>query len=207
MNQQRAMSNSSELVLSGPIMKLPVELLEVIYVLSETYALAHVCRSSYIALSSESFRLRFCTRLIYLDNSRKDPDQEGVRLRDEQSKIFGQEWFTVDFATKVKAAVKHIRVEDYISPHLSPIISSDTSSSIQTQLSLCFRGVYLPARLLRGPWSQSKFESPKHIFFWGLRTIPRDRPQCYQSMVDAFTIAQDKREAQRILDCWALISL
>lgn len=183
MNQQRAMSNSSELVLSGPIMKLPVELLEVIYVLSETYALAHVCRSSYIALSSESFRLRFCTRLIYLDNSRKDPDQEGVRLRDEQSKIFGQEWFTVDFATKVKAAVKHIRVEDY------------------TQLSLCFRGVYLSARLLRGPWSQSKFESPKHIFFWGLRTIPRDRPQCYQSMVDAFTIAQDKREAQRILDC------
>lgn len=107
-------------------MKLPVELLEEIHILPETRALAHVCRSSYIALSSEFARLRFCTRLFYLDNSRKDPDQEGVRLRDEQSKILAQEWFTVDFATKVKAAVKHIRVEDY------------------TQLSLCFRGYISP---------------------------------------------------------------
>lgn len=108
------MSNSSELVLSGPLVKLPVELLEEIYVLSETHALAHVCRSSYIALSSESARLRFCTRLFYLGNPRKDPEQKSVCLRDEQTKILAQEWFTAEFATKVKAAVKNVRASDMI---------------------------------------------------------------------------------------------
>lgn len=89
------MSDSSGLSLSSPLMRLPVELLEEIDVLSETHALPHICRSFYMTLGSESTRLRFSTRLFYLDNSRKAPDQNDVYLRDEQTKILAQESFIV----------------------------------------------------------------------------------------------------------------
>lgn len=106
------MSNQSGLVSSSPFVRLPVELLEEIYVLSEIHALLHVCRSFYIALNSESTRLRFCTRLFCYDNPCKDPDQKDACLRDEQTKIVAQKWFTADFTIRVKAAVKHIRTSD-----------------------------------------------------------------------------------------------
>ena len=51
----------------------------------QTLALPHFCRSFYVALSSDSTLLRFCTRLFYLNNPRKDPHQNDACLRDEQT--------------------------------------------------------------------------------------------------------------------------
>ncbi len=116
--QQRTMSDPSGVVLSSPLVRLPVELMEEIYVLSETHVLPHVCRSFYITQSSDSARLRFCTRLFYLDNPRKESDQKEACLRDKQIKVLAQEWFTADFAIRVKAAVEHIRASDMIAAHV-----------------------------------------------------------------------------------------
>lgn len=166
------MSDPSGVVLSSPLVRLPVELMEEIYVLSETHVLPHVCRSFYIALSSDSARLRFCTRLFYLDNPRKDPDQKDACLRDKQIKILAQEWFTADFAIRVKAAVEQVRASDMIAAQVrsksTPATYSDTESKIQIHFSLFVRGLHLPARLLRGPWSQSKFDTLGQLFIWGL---------------------------------------
>lgn len=108
------MPDSLGAVLSPPFVRLPVELLEEIYVLSETHSLPHVCRSFYVALSSDYTCLRFCTRLFSLDNPRKHPDQKGTCLRDEQTKVLAQEWFTADFAKKIKVAVGYIATSDMI---------------------------------------------------------------------------------------------
>lgn len=159
MNQQRTMSNSSGRVLPGPFMRLPVELLEEIYILSETHSLPHVCRSFYIALNSDFTRLRFCTRLFYLSNARKDPGPKAVHLRDEQTKIFALDWFTVDFLQRLVAAVNYMRssdgMEEYID--LSPYVS----------------GAHLPARPLRGIWSQSKLEFVRELLFWRPRSLQK----------------------------------
>ena len=73
----------------------------------------------------------------------------------EKSKILAQEWFTVDFNTRVKAVVKHIRtsdmIEDNVRSKLSPSTYSDTKSNIQTRVSLYVSGVHLPTHLLCGP--------------------------------------------------------
>lgn len=151
MNQQRTMSNSSGLVLPGPFMRLPVELLEEIYILSETHSLAHVCRSFYIALNSDSTRLRFCTRLFYLGNARNNPGPNAVHLRDEQTKIFARDWFTVDFLQRLVAAVNYMR-------------SSDGMED-DTHLSLYASGAHLPARPVRAIWSQGKFGLVRQLLF------------------------------------------
>ena len=199
--QQRTMSDPSGVVLSGPLVRLPVELLEEIYVLSETHVLPHVCRSFYLALSSESARLRFCTRLFYLDNPRKDPDQKDACLRDNQTKILAQEWFTADFATRVKAAVEHIRASDMIAANVrsksTPATYSGTKSNTQIHFSLFLRSVHLPARLLRGPWSQSKVDTLNWLFIWGLRMNPHHKLRWHESTRDA--MVEGNWEALRIL--------
>lgn len=161
MNQQRTMSNSSGLVLPGPFMRLPVELLEEIYILSETHSLPHVCRSFYIALNSDFTRLRFCTRLFYLGNARNNPGPNAVHLRDEQTKIFARDWFTVDFLQRLVAAVNYMR-------------SSDGMED-DTDLSLYVSGAHLPAPPLRGIWSQSKLELVRQLLFWGPRKNSLDK--------------------------------
>lgn len=179
MNQQRTMSNSSGLVLPGPFMRLPVELLEEIYILSETHSLPHVCRSFYIALNSDFTRLRFCTRLFYLGNARNNPGPNAVHLRDEQTKIFARDWFTVDFLQRLVAAVNYMRssdgMEDDVRSKLSPTTYSDTKSNTQTDLSLYVSGAHLPAPPLRGIWSQSKLELVRQLLFWGPRKNSLDK--------------------------------
>lgn len=184
-----------------PFVRLPVELLEDIYILSETLALLHVCQRFYICLSSRSTRLRFCTRLFYIDNPRKDPDERGLCLRDKQTKILAQEWFTLDFAISLKAAVKHIhasdRFGDTVRLELSTIAYSDTEPNAQTGFFLFFRGIHLPARLLCEPWGQSKFDLLGQLYICGLRINPLDKLKCYESMKGA--IAENNWEALKIL--------
>ena len=195
------MSDPSGVVFASPLVRLPVELIEEIYVLSETHALPHVCQSLYIPLSSESARLRFCTRLFYLDNPRKDPGQKDACLRDKQIKILAQEWFTADFSIRIKAAVEHIRASDMIAArvrsNLIPATYSDTESNSQIHFSLFVRGVHLPARLLHGPWSQSKFDTLGQLFTWGLRMNPRHKIRWHESMRDA--MFEDNWDALRSL--------
>ena len=184
-----------------PFFSLPVELLEEIYVLSETLALSHVCRRFYISLSSQSARLRFCTRLFYADNPRRDPDETNVYLRGKQTKILAQEWFTLDFVTSLKAAVKHIRASDKprkkVRSELSPNIYLDTETNAQIYYPFFVSGVHLPARLLSAPWSQSKSDLLGQLYIWGLETKPLDKLRCFESMKGA--IAEGNWEALEIL--------
>lgn len=174
-----------------PFVSLPVELLEEIYTLSETLSLSQVCRCFYISLSSQSARLRFCTRLFYADNPRRDPDKTNVYLCGKQTEILAQEWFTASFAVSLKAAVEHIRASDIdttgemVGSELSPNTYLDNETNVQQIYPFCVSGVHLPVRLLCGPWSGSKIDLLCYLFIWGLKTNPLDKLKCYESMKDA----------------------
>lgn len=184
-----------------PFVSLPFEVLEEIYVLSETLALSHVCQSFYISLSSRSTRLRFCTRLFYINNPRRDQCLRGDYLRGNQTKMLSQEWFTLEFAISLEKAVEHIRASDKLRNHvrseLAPTTRLDIDSNAQVLFTLFVSGVHLPSRLLCGPWSESKRNLLGQLYTWGLRMNPSDELKRYESMKGA--IAEDNWEALRIL--------
>lgn len=171
-----------------PFVSLPVELLEEIYILSETLALSHVCRRFYISLSSQSARLRFCTRLFYVDNPRKDPDKTDVYLHGKQTEILAQEWFNLGFVLSLEAAVEHIRATDIdmtgnmVRSELSPNTYLDTETNAQIYYPFFVSGVHLPTRLLCGPWSQSKIGLLLYLGCLELKTNPLDKLKYHEGM-------------------------
>ena len=184
-----------------PFVGLPFEVLEEIYVLSETLALSQVCQRFYVSLSSRPTRLRFCTRLFYINNPRRDLDLRGDYLHGKQTEMLAQEWYILDFAISLEEAVEHIRAsDDFRNPVRSELASTtylDIDSNVQVLFTLFVSGVHLPSRLLCGPWSQSKRNLLGQLFIWGLRMNPSDELKRYESMKGA--IAEGNWEALRIL--------
>ena len=69
-NQKYRIPSPPVLVGSDSIFQgLPIELLEEIYILSETFSLSFVCRLFYARLNIQHTRLRFCTRIFSPGNS------------------------------------------------------------------------------------------------------------------------------------------
>ena len=89
----------------------------------------------------------------------------------------------------LRAAVKNIRASDMtgntVRSELFPNTYLDTQISVQIACSLFVTGVHLPARVLSGPWSQSKVDLLRLLDIWGLRTNPLDKLQRYESMKGA----------------------
>lgn len=183
-----------------PFVFLPFELLEEIYVLSETLALTYVCPRFYISFNARSTRLRFCTRLFYVDNPRRDLYLSRAYLRDKQTEILAQEWFDTDFTISLKEAVMHIRANDRTGNNVRSELSSNTyhaETNAQTHFFFFVSDVHLPSRLLCGPWSKSKINLLRYLYLWGLRTKPSDELKRFESMKG--TIGEGNWQVLKIL--------
>lgn len=179
--------------------QLPNELLEDIYILSETLSLSHVCRLFYARFSTEPTRLRFCTRVFLFGN----PDNlaSGVvtsLLKKEASTILSQKWFTYEFARKVEKAV--LQIQEEMTFHIEASVQGN-KQAIYIQRRCPYTGilfsilgpnkitaanqVYLPARLLYLPVSYEKWELLSLFQRWGVSLRDETITLCHKAIHNA----------------------
>lgn len=177
----------------------PFELLEEIYILSETVLFPLVCRRFNSCLTNELTRLRFCTRLFFLGNPYNlESGAVSCLVQKQANIVLAQEWFTEKFAINVEDAVLHIQ-EEAITYSEEP--SKLTMQEIYTERQCPYTGglvprlgpnefttsrqVYLPVRLIRDPWAESRWALLRFLEHWGVSLHSVDLHTCYQTMKDA----------------------
>lgn len=108
-NMLLAHGGQSLLTSEGDLQSAPVnhfaslapELLEKIFIRSESLSMPKVSRHFYKSLSSEIVRLRFCTHVFYHGKPGMGTNATSERLGILQTQIFQQKWFSLEFAKKV----------------------------------------------------------------------------------------------------------
>jgi hypothetical protein len=134
------------------------ELLEQIFIRSETLSMPLVNSHFYASLRSETVLLSFCTHVFYHGErnhilSTPNYDQHnGIRFMGQsrmgelQNTILDQEWFTISFAKKLEMEVLRLQ-KGYPKPHIFDL----------TRVQPEWRTMW-PQRLLRGPWTDGKLD-------------------------------------------------
>ena len=215
--QQKIPTLPTSMVSDNGLQCLPTELIEEIYILSETLALSLVCRCFYTCLNTEFTRLRFCTRVFFLGNPNYlKPDVVADLLQKQENIILAQKWFTAEFATKVEDAVRKIDEDDVFHTCDSGEQDSWDDKLVHTERCCPYTGaivtqlrsvaiaittpeqVHLPARLLSGPWTSSKWALLGILKRWGVSLNDAATHLCYEAMKHA-TTPWDEWESFKLL--------
>ena len=203
-NQQQRASSLAKSVGSdkgGGFLQLPTELLEEIYIFSETLSFPLVCRLFFYHLSNDYVRLRFCTRVFFLGNP--DNLQSGVGrslLQKQANNILAQRWFTNRFAKRMENEVLKMQENDIF---YSKRLDGPNGKDIYTERHCPYTGglvpmlgsnkliaakqVYLPTRLLCAPWSNDIQSFLRRLKDWGVRLNDADVDVCNEALKSAIT--------------------
>ena len=149
--------------------QLPTELLEEIYIFSENLSLSHVCRLFHTQLNTELTHMRFCTRIFFFGNPKNlASGLVALSLTEQANIILAQKWFTYDFAKKMERAVLQVQEEEILYAkegdnegdnsgafvlRLCPYTGRRVYKTGPNEITTA-KQVYLPARLLHGPWTE-----------------------------------------------------
>ena len=189
--------------------RLPTELLEEIFILSENWSLSHACRLFRIRFNNEPSRLRFSTRIFFLGNP--ENLESGIvasLLKKQANRLLAQDWFTHDFAKKVEAAVLEMKDEAVVNPEECDWNNLSDSSDDYTELRCPYTGgivskigpnkvstakqVYLPARLLCEPWTRDKWALLRLLQRWGTSLNNADTDLCNEA-INSAVLNDDKK--------------
>ena len=191
----------------GGFLQLPTELLEEIYVLSENLCFPLVYRQFFQCLDNDYILLRFCTRVFFLGNPNNL--HSGVvcpSLQRLATAILAQSWFTRRFAKEMEKAVLEMQNEAIF---YSEKLDGPGGKDIYTERHCPYTGgcvpmlgrnrftaanqVYLPARLLRAPWSNDIRRLLELLKDWGVRLSDADVDLCNEALKSAITSNDDAR--------------
>lgn len=174
-------SDSSAVSLS----KLPLEILEPIFILSENVALQHVCRRLYYVLNDDAVILRFCTRLfsnhglieeanVSVSHEKEMEDvlvnqEKGMEitatLADAQSTVLSRKWFTLDFAARLEPEV--LKMQDACQNRAAKLRNEPVPDYERYIFNLA-PGALVPRRAFRGPWTDYNVNFLKRLEDWGI---------------------------------------
>lgn len=144
-----------------PLLALPVELIEKIYIYSQNPCLPPASRLLYQVLNTEFLRLQLCSYIFsqgIVCLTAAIPEQ--MRIFDEEqaaieSALIRQIWFTASFAENLEKKVPALQAAAKDSKHRSGAGVPFGESSYRVANYPCAR---MPKKLFTGPWTDEKVE-------------------------------------------------
>ena len=186
---------------SPPILQsLPPEIVEKIFVQSENFSLSIVSRRLYSILSKPVVRLHFCTHIFYWGNPKRLTQTNFSRMKNLQTEILAQTWFTNEFSSKVEKAVLALQESAYQKSVAEANMYNETHSDSwhspgKNKVTCDF--VRLPRHALSGPWTNDNINFLHRLMRWNARRGTADGDMAEKGMRAA--ILEGKPEPVKLL--------
>jgi hypothetical protein len=151
-----------------PLLALPVELIEQIYIYSQNPALPRASRLLYQALSNEYLRLQLCLYTFSQGFLRlkSNPPEQFIALEEQaaiQSTIIRQKWFTNALAELLEIKVPALQAAAQDRENKSGYSIAFGHPSFRVANYPCAR---MPKSLFVGPWTDEKVEMFYRLRSW-----------------------------------------
>ena len=171
------MSSSSDSS-AASLSKLPLEILEPIFILSENIALQHVCRRLYYVLNDDTVILRFCTRLfssnyVLIEEADMSISYEKemeilAAVGDAQSTVLSRKWFTLDFVVRLEPEVLGLQDPAFQIRAAAEKLRNESMPYYKENKIRLAPGTLVPRRAFRGPWTDYNANFLKRLCDWGV---------------------------------------
>ncbi len=182
------------------LLSLVPEILEEIFVYSESLSLPLVCRRFHLLLSNSIVRLHFCTHVFYHGNRLRVNAADVSRMTDLQTDVFAQKWFTNGFSSEVETAVLKLQQPAYqkrvAEAKLHNETHSDSWQSPGRNKVIC-TFAKLPRHALSGPWTDDKVNFLLRLMRWNAKRGMYDMDMANKGMRDA--IIEGRPEVVKLL--------